>query len=94
MDRPAPGSRQQMRIHVSRGPSEILAVADDDRPTRYCFGCRRHTRHTWRLAGGQEFYDPVPLIACEKCGEDRTDFPGLDRDGPKPVPAGVHFRAT
>lgn len=69
------------------GPSYTLATAEDDRPTRWCFSCRKHLRHTWALMDDPPErqpspYEPVPVLRCERCGRDHTDFPGLDRDGP------------
>ena len=39
--------------------------------------------------GGQEYYEPLPSIACSKCKMDAASFPGADFDGPRPVPESV-----
>lgn len=80
-------------LHICPGPVE-QATAPDDRPTRWCFGCRAHLPHTWAILFDPperqpSFYEPVPVIRCSRCGEDRTLFPGLSYDGPHYPSEGV-----
>jgi hypothetical protein len=43
----------------------------------WCFGCRRRGPHTLVLIGTEDlWYDPMPAWVCDRCGEDRTTFPG------------------
>jgi hypothetical protein len=57
------------------GPSKVL----DERPANvvWCFGCRKHLRHSLVLLGDEEpgWYDPTPVLVCSGCGQDRTRFP-------------------
>lgn len=68
-------------VHVTPGPSYVVARTDDDRLTRWCFGCRAHVHHTWALQEDPperqpSYYDPVSLCRCDRCARDRTAFPG------------------
>jgi hypothetical protein len=40
---------------VIPGPTEVLRTEPDERPTRWCFTCRKHQPHTAVLLG-----DPLP----------------------------------
>lgn len=78
-------------VHVCPGPSWVVSTADDDRETRWCFGCRKHLPHTWTLLDDPperqpSYYEPVPVIQCSRCKRDCTVHPGVYRDGP-PVPS-------
>jgi hypothetical protein len=69
------------------GPSWVVATADDDRPTRWCFQCRKYLPHTWVLLDDPperqpSWYEPICTINCSRCGEDHTVHPGSYRDGP------------
>lgn len=59
------------------GPDKVLKVEPDDRPTRWCFGCRAHLPHKWVLMGDSKpsYYDPVWILRCPQCNKDRTSFP-------------------
>ena len=80
-------------IHICFSPKadRVITVADETY-TRYCFGCRKHLIHQWRFEVYDEvteencWYDPLIDLRCEGCGMDRADFPGLYRDGPRPIP--------
>jgi hypothetical protein len=37
------------------GPTQLVKTEPDDRPTRWCFTCRKHVPHTWHL-----YSDPEP----------------------------------
>lgn len=74
-------------IGFIRGPSFVLATAADDRATRWCFRCRQHLLHTWELLDEPPErhptpYEAIPICRCTRCGEDHTDHPGAQRDGP------------
>lgn len=49
------------------GPSHVYTEQADDRPTRWCFTCRKHLPHVWQLIG-----DPPPR------NWEFTDWPELD----------------
>jgi hypothetical protein len=76
-------------LHICRAPKvdRWITVADD-RPTRYCFGCRKHLPHEWDFGFYDEptYYEPPDRLRCTGCGQDRTEFPGTGWDGPRPVP--------
>lgn len=74
-------------IHVTPGPSFVLASAPDDRPARWCFLERKRLPHTWALVDDPpeaqpSYYEPVPVLRCSGCGGDHTVHPGSYRDGP------------
>lgn len=52
------------------GPSQLLRTEEDDRPTRWCFTCRKHQPHRWELWG-----DPAPS---ESYWAGYADWPELD----------------
>lgn len=81
-----------MAMHIQPGHPDLLAATHDDRPTRFCFNCRKHTAHHWRMTGGQAYYEPTIQIRCTKCRSDATCFPGCEYDGPRPVPETVGER--
>lgn len=62
---------------------DVLATAEDTRPTRWCFRCREHLPHRWELLGDREpsYYDPLPTVRCSRCGGEHVRFPGFV-DGP------------
>lgn len=77
-----------MSLHVCPGASWAVATAADDRPTRWCFACRKHRRHTWTLFTDPperqpSYYEPVPVLRCSRCNRDRASFPGVYTDGPR-----------
>ncbi len=76
---------QRELLHVHRTQMQTLAVADDDQPDRYCYGCRARRPHSWKLVGDPQpsYYGPTPKIVCTGCGDDRTFFPGCWPDGPR-----------
>lgn len=41
---------------------------------RWCFRCRRRAAHWLTLLVG-DWYEPVALWICERCGGDHTAFP-------------------
>jgi hypothetical protein len=57
------------------GPSKVLR----EQPVgeRWCFGCRQRLPHTLRILCDEEpsYYDPIAVLACDRCGKDRTEFP-------------------
>lgn len=57
------------------GRSEVIAT--EDAGEKGCFGCRRRLPHTWFLLGDPfpSYYEPVWVIKCSRCGQDRTTFP-------------------
>ena len=70
-----------------RGPDFTLSTTHDDRPSRWCFECRRRTVHTWAYIDDAperqpSYYEPVPVISCERCHGDHTLGFGLAWDGP------------
>lgn len=70
-------------LHLCLGPSIVGGTAPDDRPTRWCFQCRKHLPHSWELMRDKSpWYDDTPVCRCTGCGEDHTDHPGSFRDGP------------
>lgn len=55
------------------GPSFITAAWPDDRPARWCFGCRQRLPHYWTVQDEPPerhptYYEPVPAIYCTGCG--------------------------
>lgn len=77
-----------MVIHITPGPSCEVAVASDDRLTRFCFKCRKYLPHSWALMDDPperqpSYYDAVPVLRCARCRRDYADFPGTYRDGPR-----------
>jgi len=71
-------------VHVTWGPMREIANARDDRPTRWCFGCRRHLPHTWVMHDYDEpsYYEATVDIRCSACGKNRIHFPYCEPDGP------------
>ena len=61
---------------VIPGPSEVIAT--EHAGVKWCFGCRQHLPHEWRLMGDPfpSYYDPVWTCRCSRCGQDLTSFPG------------------
>src|SRR4051812_5024215 len=77
-------------LHICEGPTWERSTAPDDRPTRWCFNCRKHLPHTWSLMDyplerQPSYYDPVPVCCCSRCKRDCTTFPGME-GGPVPSP--------
>ena len=75
-------------IHINPGPSWVVATVVDDRPTRWCFCCRKHLPHTWTLYTDPperqpSYYEPVPVLSCSRCKRDCASFPGYEIDGPR-----------
>jgi hypothetical protein len=74
-------------LHIKYGPSFVLGLSDDDRPTRWCFQCRKHLPHTWALMTDAPelhptYYDSIAVLRCSRCHGDHTVHPGSYRDGP------------
>lgn len=70
-------------LHVCPGPSVVIATANDDRKTRWCFKCRKHLPHSWKLMDDPPerqpfYYEPVPVVRCSGCGGSHTQFPGYE----------------
>jgi len=64
-------------VHVTPGPSIVLRTEPDERPTRWCFECRKRVPHVWRLLGDPEptYYEPVWVPRCP-AGHSAIYFPG------------------
>jgi len=60
---------------VCTGGSDVLRREDGG--VRWCFGCRKHLRHTNVLIGerGPSYWEPRWVSLCWGCQEDRTEFP-------------------
>ena len=44
--------------------------------TFWCFGCRARTRHwLWIHSEPFSYYEPIHSWRCDRCWEDRTEFP-------------------
>jgi hypothetical protein len=60
---------------VIPGPTKVVR----ERPVgdKWCFGCRKRLPHTWQLLDYEEpsYYEPVAVLRCLGCGQDRTRFP-------------------
>lgn len=81
-----------MSLHVCRAPAlDRTLKVPDDRPTRYCFGCRKRLPHSWEFGFYDEptYWEPPHYLRCSGCGQDRALFPGLEFDGPRPIPQKV-----
>jgi hypothetical protein len=74
---------QEMRHAAACGRMVAYRAEKPAHPcSRWCFGCRKHLPHSLVLLGdvllGDEepgWYDPVAVVRCSGCGQDRTRFP-------------------
>lgn len=64
------------------GPSHEYSRKPDTRPTRWCFGCRKHLPHEIVVIGDPpgviSYYEHIAIRQCTRCRHDRTTFPGCD----------------
>jgi hypothetical protein len=67
---------------VIPGPAHVYATEPDDKPTRWCFTCRKHGPHFWEYIGDppdvESYYDPQWVIRCLGCGGSDIHFPGCE----------------
>jgi hypothetical protein len=54
------------------GPEQIHGLGEAQE--RWCFGCRKRTRH-WRFVVDMPYYDPEPFWKCDTCWESNDEFP-------------------
>lgn len=81
-----------MTLHICRSPAvDRWVTIPDNRPTRWCFGCRKHLPHVWEFGFYDEpsYWEPPHYLRCSRCHEDRALFPGLEFDGPRPIPEDI-----
>lgn len=63
-----------MTVHITRGPNVVLKT--EPAGDRWCFAERKRLPHTWSLLDyeGPSYYEPIWVIECSGCGQDRTHF--------------------
>lgn len=59
-------------------PGPTVVRRQEEVGVKWCFGCRAHLPHTAKLLDYDEpsYYEPVWVLDCSRCGQDRTTFPG------------------
>lgn len=87
-----------MNIHICPGPSVVIARREDDRPTRWCFRCRKHLVHIRELLDDPperqpSYYEPIWVRRCSGCHEATPHSPILTTtEGPHAGFDRVHER--
>lgn len=69
---------ERPRLHILWGPQNREATGKYE--TRWCFKCRKRTRHQWHVSYDEEpsYYEPVGSLLCPECGEEHIYFPGCE----------------
>ena len=65
-------------LHITWGPTKVLRR--ESAGVRWCFGQRKRLEHERLLLDYEEpsYYEPIWVIRCSGCGQDRTRFPGTE----------------